>query len=281
MEHLRYSLSRAILLLGPIVAGNSAPTMAQWAVDGRLASNDVWRGRTLRDAWVAEVDAMVDVLPTKAFITLGLSAVAELSRPSPTSVHMGHWLGRWTGWVEVAAANREMEGAAGLVYYGYPEGENAQVMPQTTSPAPDRFYNTVELYARAEARFGWVTTRGAFFVDLDEIRGTYYELGSTVTIPVLPEFVQAIHVEAEAALSGGQSVGTALAPKRGYFFSDGLTHVGFALTPQLSFTSSLTKFFVTPSLHVQWSHDDATRRRSLNSLAAVKAWFSVTASVHR
>ena len=279
MVHIRCSLSRAILLLGPIVAGNSAPTMAQWAFDGRIASNDVWRGRTVRDAWVTEVDAMVDVLPTKTFLTLGVSAVAELSRRSPTSVHLGNWLGRWTGWIEVAAANPGMEGAAGLVYYGYPEGENAQVMPPIAAPAPDRFYNTVELYVRGEARFGWVTTRGAFFVDLDEVRGTYYELGSTVTIPVLPEILQAIHVDAEAALNGGQSVTTAL--ERGYFFEDGLTHVGFALTPQLSFTWSPTKSFVTPSFHLQWSHDDATRRRTLNSLPAVKAWFSVTATVYR
>ena len=272
--------ARSLLLLGALVLGPTEPASAQWAADAKLASNYVWRGRTLRDAWVAEAGAMVDLLPTGAFVTVGLSGVAELSRPSPTSIHLGNWLGRWDMWVEVAAATPTFEGAFGVVRYGFPGGQTARVMPATSPPAPDRLFNTVELYSRAEARVGWVTARGAFFVDLDKIRGTYYELGGTITIPALPELVQAVHIEAEAAFSGGQAVGTAQSPERGYFFEDGLTHVGFAVTPQVSFTSLPLEFFLTPSFHIQWNHDDATRRASLDNLDAVKVWFSVTASVY-
>ena len=94
--------ARSLLLLGALVLGPTAAA-AQWAADAKLASNYVWRGRTLRDAWVAEADAMVDLLPTGAFVTVGLSGVAELSLPTPTSIHLGNCIGRWDMWVEVAA----------------------------------------------------------------------------------------------------------------------------------------------------------------------------------
>ena len=124
-------------------------------------------------------------------------------------------------------------------------------------------FNTGEIYADGQVRLGPVTPRAAVWLDLEEVKGAYFELSATYRIPVLPLAIPSLYLGALAGISAGQAVNAADPEEGGYFAENGVTHVDFFARTQIyAPIGPLRDLYITPDVHLLINFDEATKRTS-------------------
>jgi hypothetical protein len=252
----------ALLVLATLLGFGVSPPLAgqaRWtgAADATVASRYYWRGITRRNDWVLQADLVTGARFSGSFLTVGGWTNFEFSvaDPASTDIGLGQHFGQWDLWAEFATWAGPFDLSLGYTRYFFDEAAAAAV--------GSTVFNTGEFYANGQVRIGGFTPRVAVWLDLEEVKGAYFELSATYRIPVLPLAVPSLYLGALAGVSAGQAVNTADPEEGGYFAEDGVTHVDiFARTQVYAPIGPVRDLYITPDVHLLINVDEATKRTS-------------------
>jgi hypothetical protein len=226
--------------------------------DAAFRSRYEWRALTRRNAWVLQPDMFVAFGWSSGFLTLGGWTSIELSPASQTdagTIGLGSGLGEGNVWAEWAGWSGSFDYAVGYTTYFFDVDEAASV--------GSAVFNTHELYAEGQLRVGPLAAKTAFWLDVDEVKGTYAELSATYRLPVLPVAIPVLYLRILGGFSAGQAVNDDDPSEGAYFVENGLTHLELSATTQVYFPLGvLSQAYLTPSVQFQINKDAATRRSS-------------------
>ncbi|MCG8467428.1 MAG: hypothetical protein MJB57_04370, partial [Gemmatimonadetes bacterium] len=162
--------------------------------DVTFASEYNWRGLTRVNNWVLQPDAYVaadlGALSSGATETIrfslsaGIWADVEIRDPGPGehSDRGGPGFGELNPWLQLGAGMGDVDLALGVTPYFY-FGDALDFPSARTSAS-----NTTELYLDARTRGRTVDARATWWLDIDEIGGSYFETAATLHIPFVPSF---------------------------------------------------------------------------------------------
>lgn len=245
-------MGTAALSLGP----GSIPAQVRPAggFDAAFRSQYVWRGITRSSGWVLQPDLILGAGWPDGYVNAGVWANVELfSAESGTDISLGRTVGEWNGWIEYSSWRGPFDVAFGYVRYRFDDDVSAA--------AGSPVFNTGELYGDLGWWIAALQTKLAVWLDVEEVKGAYFELSATYRIPVLPLAIPSLYLGALGGFSAGQAVNEENPEQPAYFEQDGLTHVDlWTYTQAYLPVGPLKDLYGTVAFHFQFNSDSATRR---------------------
>lgn len=262
---------KRVLVLGGILAAlaTSAPAAAQTelGVTAGLFSSYVWRGLTLTSGPVLQPDISLSFPLGAASLTVGGWGNVELGAyDDADDVTQGGGssfnLSEVDPYAEIGFSAGKASLALGGVAYIYPND----------APAINSDFNTVEVYGTVSLDAPLAPSLAVYY-DLDKVKGLYVEGSVSHGIPL---GATTLNLGALAGFSNNMDPD---ADDFTFNFADnGFTHLD--LSASVDFAAG--PFSITPSLHFQFSGDDATKVTKLTSTGVnqkdTKIWGGVSIS---
>lgn len=232
-----------------------AQTVFTLGGDAVVSSTYLWRGLSRSSTWSFQPDVVLAAERSRTSLAVGWWGSAELGsvdRSDPTNSGLGPVLfGENDLWVSASSRLRNVDVAGGVIRYTYAEGAFAQ---------PADAVNTTELYAVSSWSAGPVVPRLAAWIDVERVRGAYFEVGADLRIPVLPSYdpVVAVYFTLLSGWSAGQEINEHRPEEAAYFREPGLTHLDIGLAGAFGHA----RRYVTVGVHVLAARDGGARAQS-------------------
>ena len=258
MPRLRLFVAAALLA----ALGLPSPACAQvyLGLDATLTSPYVWRGVTRANGWVVQPEGFVSLKAGGGFLSGGVWASYELANAGPNDLSdLGTGaagLAELNYWGQAAWSLGLVQAALGGIRYTF----------RGTAPTAGRTRadNTTELFVNLRGTSKYIVPGVALWLDVDRVRGTYFE--GSVTVPVLANPLAApffgVITRAAVGYTLGQDVNTQDPSQGAYFARAGVTHLDFAVSTDLTLRPLTVPTVLRLEGHVQFSTDDATRPTS-------------------
>ena len=270
-----------VLVLLPVPRALEAQLRPSAAADLTVSSRYAWRGITRRNDWVLQPDLAVGASWPKGSFAVGGWANYELSEAEPegTEVGLGQPFGEVNFWAQVEYLAGPFDIGAGYMRYFIDDGAAAEV--GTT------VFNTSELYLDARYRLVDLEPRATLWVDVDDVKGAYFEASVAYRLPVIPIAVPSLYLRMLYGFSWGQAVNEDDPEQGAYFAENGLTHIDFSAETQIYLpvpVGPLKRMYAVPALHFQVNKDGTTRRVSRDPRDADRGsfwWFSIALSWYK
>lgn len=271
-----------IAVLAPTTSAQGISEQSGLLINGDLvlSSEYNWRGLTRVNDFVLQPNLSIaaplgsgeGLFDAQFWTTAGVWANFELSHAGAEDLadRAQFGLAELNPWLQLGVAIGDADLALGFTRYYY-RGE------ETFEGSRSNSANTSELFLSLSTRGKALDTKVSWWLDVDRVRGSYFETSATAHIQFLPVVLSLLHLGGTAGWSAGQGINSEAPGELANFESNGLTHLAFSLSTSVL----LGPVSIEPGMNFQVNRDEATRRLNRDSTDSLNVWWTLVVSPTR